>query len=57
MCTTCSMLNGLSDHDDQMLELCFVNLNSNRSVYKTITISKIDFNRIGEFKDKLSSDL
>jgi len=38
MYTTCSMSNCLLEHDDQMLELYVVNLNSNRNVYKTITI-------------------
>jgi hypothetical protein len=51
------MLNGLSDHDAQMLELCVVNLNSNRNNYKTITIRKINFNGINYFKNKLSSDI
>ena len=55
--TTCSKVNGLSDHDVQMLELYVANLNSKRKNYKTITIRKIDFNSINEFKDKLSSEL
>jgi hypothetical protein len=53
--TTRSMVNGLSDHDAQMLELYVENLNSKRNNYKTIR--KIDFNTINEFKDKLSSEL
>ena len=44
------MVNCLSDHDAQMLELCVVNLNSTRSDYKTVTIRKVDFNIINEFK-------
>jgi hypothetical protein len=32
--TTCSMVNGLSDHDVQMLELYVANLNSKRNNYK-----------------------
>jgi hypothetical protein len=51
------MVNGLSDHDAQMLELYVANLNSKRNNYKTITIRKIDFNSVNEFKDKLSSEL
>jgi hypothetical protein len=51
------MVNGLSDHDAQMLELYVANVNSKRNNYKTITIRKIDFNSINEFKDKLSSEL
>jgi hypothetical protein len=46
MYTTCSILNGLSDHDAQMLELHAVNLNSNKNDYKTITIRKFYFNKI-----------
>jgi len=57
MYTTCSVVNGLLDHDVQMLELHVVNLNSNRNDYKTITIRKIYFNTINEFKEKLSSEL
>jgi len=57
MYTTCSMVNGLLDHDAQMLELHAVNQNSNRNDYKTTTIRKIDCNTINEFKDKLSSEL
>jgi len=53
--TTCSMVNGLSDHDTQMLELYVANLNSKRNNHKTIR--KMDFNSINEFKDKLSSEL
>ena len=52
--TICSMVNGSSDHDVQMLELYDVNLNSKRNNYKTIR--KIDFNTINEFKDRLSSE-
>ena len=55
--TTCSMVNGLSDHDVQMLELYVANLNCKRNNHKTITIWKIDFNSINEFRDKLSSEL
>ena len=53
--TTCSMVNSLSDHDAQMLELYIVNLSSKRNNYKTVR--KIDCNSINEFKDKLSSEL
>jgi hypothetical protein len=53
--TTCSMVNGLSYHDAQMLELNVVNLNTKRNNCKTIR--KIDFNSINEFKNKLSSEL
>ena len=52
-----SIANGVSDHDPQMLELHVVSLNSKRNNYKTITIRKIDFNSINEFKDKLSSEI
>ena len=55
--TTCPMVNGLLDHDAQMLELYVANLNSKKNNYKTITIRKMDFNSINEFKDKLSSEL
>jgi hypothetical protein len=47
-------VNGLLDHDAQMLELHAVNPNSKRNNYKNIIIRKIDFNSINEFKDKLS---
>jgi hypothetical protein len=57
MYKTYSMVNVLSDHDAQMLELHAVNLNNNRNDYKTTTIRKIDCNTINEFKDKLSSEL
>jgi len=40
-----------------MLELYVVNPNSKRNNSKNITIRKIDFNSINEFKDKLSSEL
>jgi len=40
-----------------MLELYVANLNSKRNNHKTITIRKIDFNSINEFRDKLSSEL
>jgi hypothetical protein len=39
------MVNGISDHDAQMLELYVGNLN-NKNEYKTITIRKIDLNSI-----------
>ena len=51
------MVNGLSHHDDQKLELYVVNLNNKGNNYKIITIRKVDFNSINEFKDKLSSEL
>jgi hypothetical protein len=57
MYATCSLVNGLSDHDAQMLELHAVNLNSNRNAYKTTTIRKIVCNAINDFKDKLSDKL
>jgi len=57
MYTTGSIVNGLWDHDAQMLELHVVNLNSKTHNYKTITIRNTDFNSINEFKDKLSSEL
>jgi hypothetical protein len=40
-----------------MLELYVVNPNGRRSNYTAITIRKIDFNSINEFKDKLNSEL
>jgi hypothetical protein len=49
--TICSMVNGLSDHSAQILELYVVNLNSKRNNYKNITMRKIDFNSMNEFKD------
>jgi hypothetical protein len=54
---TCSMVNGLSDHDAEMLELYVANLNTETNNRKTITIRKMDFNSINEFKDKLRSEL
>jgi hypothetical protein len=51
------MVNGLSDHDAQMLELHVINLNSKRNNYKTVTMRKSDFNSINEFKDKLIIEL
>jgi len=56
MYTTCSMVNGLSDHNAQMLELHALNLNSNRNAYKTTTIRNIVCNAINDFKDKLSGE-
>ena len=50
------MENGLSDHDAQVLELYFDNLNNNNNDHTTITLRKINFNTINEFKDKLSSE-
>jgi hypothetical protein len=55
--TICSMVNCLSDHDAQKLELYVVNLNSKRNNYKIITIRKFDFNSVNEFKDKMNSEL
>jgi len=40
MYTTGSIANGLSDHDEQLLELHVINLNSKRNNYKTITVKK-----------------
>jgi hypothetical protein len=54
---TFPLLNGLSDHDAQMLEIYLHNLNCKRLKYKAITIRKIDSNSINEFKDKLSEEL
>ena len=57
MHTMGSTVNGLSDHNAQMLELHVVNLNSERNNYKTVTIRNTNFNSMNEFKDKLSSEL
>jgi hypothetical protein len=43
------VVNGLSDHDGQMLESCVGNLNNNKNEYTTITIIKIYLNSINEF--------
>jgi len=53
------MVNGLLDYDAQVLELYVANLNtrSKRNNHRTITIRKMDFNSINEFKDKLSSEI
>jgi hypothetical protein len=51
------MINGISGHDAQLLELHVANLDINRNNYETITIKKIDSNTINEFRDKLSSEL
>jgi hypothetical protein len=51
------MINGLSDHYAQLLELHVANLDSIRINYKTITIRKIGSNTVNEFRDKLSSEL
>jgi hypothetical protein len=51
------MVNGLLDNDAQSLELRVTNIDSKSNNYKTITIRKIDFNTINEFRDKLSSEL
>jgi hypothetical protein len=51
------VVNSISDHDAQMLELNVINLNGNINNYKNITIRKIDFNTINEFRDKLSRKL
>ena len=40
-----------------MLELYVANLNTKRNNHKTITIRKMDFNSVNEFKDKLRSEL
>jgi hypothetical protein len=56
MYSTFSLVNGLLDHDAQMLELKVTNLNNTRNNYKTISERKIDFNPINEIKDKLSSE-
>jgi len=55
--TTCPVVNGLSDHDAQMLELHVGNLKKNKHKHKTLIIRKINSNTINEFKDKLSNEL
>jgi hypothetical protein len=55
--STFPVVNGLSDHDAQMLELQVGNLKTYKNKYQTLTIRKIDFNSLNEFKDKLSSEL
>jgi hypothetical protein len=50
-------LNGLSDHDAQMLEIFINKLNCNKSNHKVKTIRKINEYSIKEFKDKLSEEL
>jgi len=57
MYTTCPVVNGLSDHDAQMLELHVGNLKKNKHKHKPLVIRKINFNTINEFKDKLSNEL
>jgi hypothetical protein len=57
MHTMGSTVNGLSDHNAQMLELHVVNLNSNRKNYKTKNLRNTNFNPINVFQDKLSSEL
>jgi hypothetical protein len=55
---TFPLLNGLSDHDAQILEIYLHNLNcKNLMKYKVTTIRKIDSNSIKEFKEKLSEEL
>jgi len=51
------MVNGLSDHDAQLLELNVGNLKNNKNKNQTLTIRKIDLFTINEFKDKLSREL
>ena len=51
------MVNGLSDHDAQMLELHVGNLKKNKHKRKPLVIRKINSNTINEFKDKLSNEL
>ena len=55
--TTCPAVNGLSDHDAQMLELQYGNLKKNKHNHKPLIIRKMNFNTINEFKDKLSNEL
>ena len=55
--TVCPVVNGLSDHDAQMLELHVGNLNNNKLKHKSLSIRKIDFNTVAEFTDKLSNEL
>jgi len=54
--TTHPMVNGLSDHDAQLLELNVGNLKNNKNKNQTLTIRKIDLFTINEFKDKLSRE-
>lgn len=51
------MENGLSDRDAQVLELYVDDLSNNKNEHTTITLRKINFNTINEFKEKLSSEL
>ena len=51
------MENGLSDRDAQVLELYVDDLRNNKNKHTTITLRKINFNTINEFKEKLSSEL
>jgi hypothetical protein len=55
---TFPLLNGLSDHDAQILEIYLHNLNCKKLMKcKVTTIRKIDSNSIKEFKEKLSEEL
>jgi len=51
------VINGLSDHDAQMLELRVGKLNNNKLKHKSLSIRKIDFNTTAEFTDKPSNEL
>ena len=44
------MVNGLSDHDAQLLELNVGNLKNNKNKNQTLTVRKIDLFTINEFK-------
>lgn len=57
MYSTYPMENGLSDRDAQVLELYVDDLSNNKNEHTTITLRKINFNTINEFKEKLSSEL
>ena len=50
------MVNGLSDHDAQLLELNVGNLKNNKNKNQTLTIRKIDLFTVNEFKYKLSRE-
>jgi len=51
------VVNGLSDHDAQMLELHIGNLKKNKHKHKPLVIRKINSNTIHKFKDKMSNEL
>jgi hypothetical protein len=53
---TCSLSNGLPDHDAQTLEIYSHILNCNKLNYKATIIRKVDLYSINKFKDKLSEE-